>query len=122
MCIGAVEFDYLPAGMRVFRQDISDDSQEMTVWFRDREGSQLKVRQQAFTESAGYMLAANTVDAVVTSVSIGGHETALIERAGITSLIWEEGSNLFVLTGEISSEEIIAIASGMSVAEGGNEG
>lgn len=119
--IGAVDFDYLPAGMREFRRDIPDDAQEMTVWFQDSEGSQLKVRQQAFTESTGYMLAVNTVDATVTAVSIGGHETALIERAGITSLTWEDGLNLFVLTGEISSEEIIAIAEGMTVAEGGNE-
>lgn len=119
--IGVIDFGYLPAGMTEFRRNISDETQEMTVWFLDREGSQLKLRQQVITESEGFTLVFNTEGASVTTISIGGRDAVLIEKAGITTLMWEDGPYLFILTGEISSEEIIAIADGMTVAEGGNE-
>ena len=59
----------------------------------------------------------DTEDGTTTTVSIGDNSASLIVKDDVSILMWENSSYLMLLSGDFTSDEIIKIASGITVSK-----
>lgn len=115
--IGEIKFGYLPDGMSEVQREVFDKPQGLTICFEDNQGDQISVNQALITNDEDLALILDTEDTDVTTIPFGDSDAALIEKEGVSTLIWEDAPYLIILTGDFPSEEIIKVANGITISK-----
>lgn len=105
-----IEFGYLPDNMEEIGRKIFEDAQGRIIYFEDTDGRQLKIRQQLITAATNANVILDTENTNITTVSISGYDATLAVREGNTILMWENDTYLFVLSGDLTEDEIVEVA------------
>lgn len=115
--LGEIEFGYLPKGMDEIRREVIPDPKSQTIYFENSSGQQLKFSQQLVTNSTSLDIILDTEDGTTTTISFGDYDASLIVKDDVSILMWENGSYLMLLSGDFPSDEIIKIASEITVSK-----
>ncbi len=115
--LGEIEFSYLPNGISEVRREVLSEPKSQTIYFENLKGQQLKFSQQLVNDSIGLDIILDTEDGTTTTVSIGDNSASLIVKDDVSILMWENSSYLMLLSGDFTSDEIIKIASGITVSK-----
>lgn len=115
--LGEIEFSYLPNGISEVRREVLSEPKSQTIYFENLKGQQLKFSQQLVNDSIGLDIILDTEDGTTTTVSIGDNSASLIVKDDVSILMWENSSYLMLLSGDFTLDEIIKIASGITVSK-----
>ena len=116
MELGEIEFNYLPDGMDEVQRETFEGTQGQTIYLEDPEGRQLKVTQNLIDDDSSIDIILDTEDVDAITIPFGTDNAFLIIKENTTTLIWEDDPYLILMTGDISSEEIIEVANGISIS------
>ena len=111
-----MEVSYLPDGMVEVRRDTYADTQNQIVYFEDQNGRQLRINQQLVTDGIDFNIIVDTENADVTTIPLGDVDASLIVKDGRAALLWENGPHIIYLAGDLTSEELIGVANGLTIA------
>lgn len=113
--LGEIEFNYLPDGMDEVQRETFERTQGQTIYLEDTEGRQLKVTRSLINDDSSIDIILDTEDVDAITIPFGTDNAFLIIKENATTLMWEDDPYLILMTGDISSEEIIEIANGISI-------
>lgn len=113
--MGELTFNYLPVDMVAVYEDIDDETQTQTIRFEDEDGYILTVSQQAIAAGNGYNVILDTEGATTSAVTINGEEGVLVAKEEWSAILWADNQYAWMVTGDISSQELTKVADGISV-------
>ena len=111
MRLPAVSFTYLPAGMKLAGQDLYDNYLYMR--YESDDGSFFELTQTLVTASTSQNKILDTEDSVTEHFYIHGEQATANSKNGDHTLIWTNDNVVNDLFGNISLEELTAIALGI---------
>lgn len=105
---------YLPEDMEEIYREEPDEVLSVRILYEDPEGNQLMVSQQAMGSSAGYDVLIDTEGTSSSTISIHNEEALLVTKEEWSAIMWEDGQYVWLITGDISADEITKVAAGIS--------
>lgn len=105
---------YLPEGMEEIYREKNDEVLSQIILYEDPEGNQLKVDQQTMGSSAGYDVLIDTEGASSSTISIHNEQVLLVTKEEWSAIMWEDGQYVWLITGDISPDEMTQVAAGIS--------
>ena len=112
--MAAFTFTYLPEGMEEIYREEPDEVLSVHILYEDPEGNQLMLSQQAMGSSTGYDVLLDTEGASSSTIFVHNEEALLVTKEEWSAIMWEDGQYVWLITGDISPDEITQVAAGIS--------
>ena len=113
--LGEIEFDYLPEGMSEVHREYDPQIDSQTIYFEDAEGRRFNISQDMVSGGGQTTMILDTEDAEVTNYDFNGYDATLVVKGEYTMLLCVDDFSCTLLSGDLSSEEIIKIANGVNI-------
>ena len=115
--LAAFTLTYLPEGMEEIYREKPEEVLSIFILYEDPEGNQLTVDQQAMGHNKKYSVLIDTEGASSSTISIHNEEALLISNGESSVIMWEDGQYVWLITGDISADEMTKVAAGISITK-----
>lgn len=112
--LAAFTLTYLPEGMEEIYREKPEEVLRIFILYEDPEGNQLTVDQHAMGHNTSYNVLIDTEGASSSTISIHNEEALLVTKEEWSAIMWEDGQYVWLITGDISADEITKVAAGIS--------
>ena len=113
---GRLILSYLPEGLTEIEHYISEPLEE-SFSFEDENGRLLQVSLNFLTENSSLNLLLDTEDAKTTTIPFKDGSATLVEKDGMSTLLWDDDSYVFLVLGDFPAEEVLKVANGITVTK-----